>query len=197
MNVSTFRKGALLAVCLLAGAFIGAFSVFLTNPSTRLKSVPPVRGLAGTSGEFLNNAPGIAFGSFAIHHVSGTNEALSISGLQGAYPVVLIRKAGRDIVEVSISDKQQNILLGDLKDEKFEMTSYLNVESKDLKVTSIDMNADGTYDLVARQTKDAMETKFFFEGQWYPYKGEKGKRMIQTPDGWREIVKGPAGFQFR
>ena len=98
---------------------------------------------------------------------------------------------------VSVSDKQQNILSGDLKDGKFEMTSYLSIGPKDLKVTSIDMNADGAYDLVARQTKDSTETRFFFEGQWYPYKGEKGKWMIQTSDGWREIIKGPTGFQFR
>ncbi len=176
---------------------MGAFSVFLTNPNTRLKMLPPLQDLSGTSGEFMNNAPGIGLGSFVVYHVSGTNEALSISSSQGSYPVVLIRKTGPDTVAVAVSDKQQNILSGDLKDEKFEMTSYLNVGPGDLKISSIDMNADGTYDLVARQTQNTTETKFFFEGQWYPYKGEKGKWMIQTPDGWREIIKGPAGFQFR
>jgi len=197
MNALLYRQGALLAVCMLLSAFLGAFSVFLTNPNAQLKAVPPIQGFAGTSGELLNNAPGVVIGSFAVYHVSGTNEALSISSSQGSFPVVLIRKTGSDTVAVSVSDKRWCILSGDLKDGKFGMTSYLNVGPEDLKVTSIDMNADGVYDLLARQTKNVTETKFFFEGKWYPYKGEKGKWLIQTPDGWREILKGPSGFQLR
>lgn len=109
----------------------------------------------------------------------------------------MIKKLGSQKFEVSVGDKDQNILSGDLMNEKFEMTSYLKIESNDLRQRSIDMNADGTYDLISRQTEDTTDTKFLFEGQWYPYKGEKGKWMIQTPDGWREIVKGTTGFQFR
>lgn len=197
MKSLLYRQGSLLAFCVLLGAFLGAFSVFLTNPSTRLKSVPPIQGFDGTSGELLNNAPGVVIGSFVVYHVSGINEALSISSSECSFPVVLIRKTGLDTVAVSVSDKTYCILSGDLKDGKFEMTSYLNVRPDDHKVTSIDMNADGIYDLQARQTKNITETKFFFEGEWYPYKSDKGKWLIQTPDGWREILKGPSGFLLR
>lgn len=197
MNISTIRLCGILAGTLLLGALIGSFSVFLTTTNARLKPVKKVEALMGTNAEFLNDSFGAKIGSFAVYHSPGKNEALSIVASQDSYPVIFIQKFGLNHVEVSISDKKQNILSGIFKNEMFETTSYLNTGHDDLKVSNIDMNADGIYDLIAKQTKNNTEAKFFYEGQWYPYKLENGKRLIETSDGWREIVKSSTGFRFR
>lgn len=191
------RKSIVFVVGLIVGAFLGFLSSFHLLSSTQIKFLPPLKSFGGTSAEFFNNASGIGLGTFAVYSVSGAKEALGVSILPSSFPVVFILKTGSDSFLVSVADKQQNIFSCDLKDEKFETISYTNIEFQDRKVTSIDINADGIYDLVARQSKNSTETMFFFEGLWYPYKVENGKWMIQTSDGWCEIVKGAAGFQFR
>jgi hypothetical protein len=196
MSVSKIRLGSMLGGTLLLGAFMGAFSVFLTTPNTRLKRVKPVEGLVGTKAEFLNHSFGVKIGSFAVYHTPGKDEKLAIVATQDSYPVILIEKADGEQVKVSISDKQQNMLGGTLRKEKFEITNYVNVDQEGMEVTNVDLDANGSYDLIAKQTRSGTEARFFFEGQWYPYKRENGKWLIETTDGWREIVKGSAGFHF-
>lgn len=197
MNGLTLKRTLLFSFCFLSGAFLGAFAVFFTNPLAHLKIVGPLHSLEGAGAEFFNHALGVRFGPFVVHYTDGSDDATIVMNFEGTYPVVTLQKTGNDTITVSISDRDQNILSGDLENGEFRITSYLKIIEPDIRKTSIDLNADGIYDLLARQSEDSTEIKVLFDGSWYPYKAFGGKKMIQMSDGWEEVVIGPMGFELK